>query len=174
MNSFFREVDHLLLSLPMLSCMAGGAACGFLQQLSYEPVKAAGWLGARVAIVLGVVCGVPLLVYSLAKLTFAKALNMLTLNQFESLKSFEEHSELQFNITLVTVSTLPLIVFALPHVIKTAYLTYQTYQQYQAIYDEFMESDLYLTLEALYTQIQQTFNPNQASPLEEAFVAEKI
>jgi hypothetical protein len=84
-----REVDHVILGLPMFTCMAVGAAGGLLQQSSYKPVKTAGWFGTHTAIILGVVCGVPLLVYSIAKVAFATALNELTLNCFDCIRSFK-------------------------------------------------------------------------------------
>lgn len=168
MMHVLREVDHVLLGLPMMACAGAGAIGGLMQQTPYAPVRAAGWLGARTAIVLGVVAGIPLLVYSLAKLTFAKTLNGMTFNYFDCLKSFEKHSELQFNITLVTVSTLPMIILALPHVIKAGIKAYQTYQQMQAVYDDFVQSDLYKNLLALYDQINQMFHPKATDLQDEA------
>src|SRR5690242_13121891 len=116
-----RDADHVLLGLPMLTCMAGGLGGGLLQQSSYQPLRAAGWFGTRAAIILGVVSGVPLLIYSLTKVIFANLLDELTFNRFECLKSFKEHSELQFTVTLVVVSALPLIVLSLPQMIEPAY-----------------------------------------------------
>jgi hypothetical protein len=157
MIQFLKEVDHVFLGLPMLTCAAAGALSGLLQQTPYAPVRAIGWLGCRTAIVLGVVTGIPLLMYSLTKLIFAKFLKVMTFNYFDSLKSFEKHAELQFNITLVTVSTLPLIIFALPHLIQASYKAYQNYHHLQAVYDEFSRSDLYKTLQNLYGQMNQIF-----------------
>lgn len=153
-----RDADHFLLGLPMLACMTGGAVAGFLQQTSIEPLKAVGWLGKHTAIILGVASGVPLMVYSFAKLTFAKILNTVTWNHFECLKSFKEHAEWQFNVTLIAVSALPLIVIALPHLIPAAYKSYKTYKECQKIIDELTKSDLYKTLTSLYTQSKQFFS----------------
>jgi hypothetical protein len=158
MNGILRDADHVILGLPMLTCMGIGAAGGLLQQFSYQPVKTAGWFGTHTAIILGIVSGVPLLVYSIAKIAFAKVLNELTLNRFDCIRSFKEHAEMQFTVTIVTVSALPLIVLALPHAIQGAYKAYQTYQEVQKVYDDFTQSDLYVTLRDLYTQINQLFN----------------
>jgi hypothetical protein len=159
MMYILRDIDHVLLGMPMLACMGGGVCGGLVQQSSYAPVKASGWLGTHTAIILGVISGIPLLAYSLAKVIFANVLNELTFNRFECLKSFKEHAELQFTVTLVIVSALPLIVLALPHMIQPAYKAYQTYQEYQKVYDDFIQSDLYLTLSNLYTQCRQLFSP---------------
>lgn len=161
MMYILREMDHLLLSIPLMACAGFGAVGGLLEQAPYTPVKASGWLISRTAIVLGVVTGIPLLVYSLSKLTFAKILNSVTFNRFESLKSFEQHAELQFTVTLVAVSTLPLIIFAIPHVIRAGFKAYQTYKEYQAVYNEFTESELFKTLSQLYVQINQALHPQQ-------------
>jgi hypothetical protein len=161
MVKVLNEVDHLLVGLPMLTCVAAGVGFGLLQQVEKRPLKAVGWLGTRAAIVLGAISGVPLLIYSLAKVIFAKALNVVTRNHFASLKSFEKHAELQFTVTLVTVSTLPVIVLALPQIIKKAHLTYQalkSFQKLKAVGNEFLASDLYKSLKDCYTQFKPVIN----------------
>ena len=103
--NILKEADHIILGLPVAAFSALGAASGFLEQNRFAPVRAMGWLGCRTAIVLGIISGLPLLVYSIAKTAFAKTLNAATFNRFEYLKAFEKHAALQLkkNISLITV-----------------------------------------------------------------------
>lgn len=157
MNNFTKNIDYIILGSPVLSCMGVGLAGGILQQKSYAPAKVVGWLGVHAAIVCGVASGLPLMVYSIAKFVFAKALNELTFRRSKYLNTFEEYSELQCKVTLFTISALPVIVLALPHVYKPAFKTYEKYKEFQKTYEEFKKSDLYNTLNTLYTQLNQIF-----------------
>lgn len=166
MMSILREADHLLLATPVLACATAGAVSGFMQQSSYAPVRAMGWLGCRMAVILGVVSGIPLLIYSISKVLFAKILNLATFHHFEALDSFEKHAEMQFAVSMVAVSTLPVIIFALPPIIEAGYKAYQAYHEIQKVKDEFLNSDLYKTLKNLYDQYQQYANAGQPVEIE--------
>lgn len=161
MMSILREADHLLLATPVFACATAGAVSGFMQQSSYAPIRAIGWLGCRMTVILGVVSGIPLLIYSISKVLFAKILNLATFHHFEALESFEKHAEMQFAVSLVAVSTLPVIIFALPPIIQACYKAYQVYNEFQKVKDEFLNSDLYKTLKNLYDQYHHYANPDQ-------------
>ena len=161
MMSFLKQADHLLLATPVLACASVGAASGFMEQSSYAPVRALGWLGCRSAIILGVLSGIPLLIYSVTKVLFAKVLNAITWNYFTKLQSFEKHAEMQFAISVIGVSTLPMAMFALPTILRAGYKAYQTYQEIQRVIDDFYNSDFYKSLRSLYDQYQQWINPNE-------------
>lgn len=159
---FLREFDHLLLATPVIASAGVGAASGFMQQSKQAPVQAIGWFGCRAAVILGVLSGIPLLTYSFTKVLFAKTLTFALGSRFEVLKSFEEHAEMQFSVSLIVVSTFPVMVFALPAILQTCYKTYQACKELQKVKDEFMNSDFYKTMSNLYEEYKKMSAANHA------------
>jgi hypothetical protein len=88
MTPLLKDADNLLLSLPILACATAGAVGRLMEQHSNPIIKGSGWLGSRISMVTGIISGVPLLVYNFAKTIFAKLLNTMTFNRFETLQNF--------------------------------------------------------------------------------------
>lgn len=163
MNKILSGIDHLVIGSPVLICGAVGVGFGFLEQSQNQIAKAVGFLGCRTAIILGVVSGLPVMIYSFAKTIFAKALNAGLGKQYKGLKDFAEQSEKQLNITLVAVAGYPIWILISPKIVRLLLVTYRTSQQIQAVIAAFFESEQYAQLKATYDQIQRLF-PSGSRP----------
>ncbi len=161
MTGYLKHIDHVILGLPLVVLTTIGAANGCLEKSPSSTVRTVGWLGVHTAILLGVVSGVPLLAYSLAKTIFAKFLNVMTFNHFKCLRSFQKDTEFQLNATFIIVSTLPLIVLALPQVIRACVKAYQIYARFQKVKEEFFQSELLINLTEAYQILQKILHPTE-------------
>ncbi|CUI16166.1 hypothetical protein PNK_0538 [Candidatus Protochlamydia naegleriophila] len=117
-----------------------------------------GWLGTRCAIVLSLVSGVPLLVYSIAKVIVLDALNSGAGGKIEGLKKYSEESKLRLNISLIGVSALPLLILSGPALIRAAYQTYLMYESTQEIIHHFRQSESFQALENSYHLLANLVN----------------
>lgn len=164
----FRELDHIILGIPAIVCSSFGVGGRFLEQSQNKVVHATGWLGCRAAIVLSILSGLPLIIYSFAKALLGKALNAITMERFVCLKDFKEHAEIQLNVTLITVSALPLIILSLPTVIPAAITAYKTYKEFAKAIQAVKDSDLFKTLQDLYYRLKGMNQLQQKEDMEEA------
>ncbi len=163
----FRELDHVILGTPVILCSAFGVGGRFLEQSDNKVAHATGWLGCRTAIVLSILSGLPLIIYSCAKALLGKALNAVTMERFACLRDFKEHAEIQLNVTLITVSALPLIILSLPTVIPAVITAYKTYKEVAKAIQAVKDSDLFKTLQDLYKQLKGLNQPQQKEEIEE-------
>lgn len=149
-----RELDHIILSTPVVVCTAVGVGGRFLEQSPNRVLHGIGWIGGRSAIILGVASGLPLLIYSFVKALIAKGLNAVTAERFVCLQDFKEHSEIQLNVVVIALSALPMITLSLPTVVPVAIKAYKTYHEFAKVIQAVKDSDLFLTLQKLYDQLK--------------------
>jgi hypothetical protein len=134
MTPLLKDADNLLLSLPILACATAGAVGRLMEQHSNPIIKGSGWLGSRISMVTGIISGVPLLVYNFAKTIFAKLLNTMTFNRFETLQNFAHFCELRLDIAIVALPSVPVAILSAPYVIRTGIKAYQIINQAKEIF----------------------------------------
>ena len=142
------SLDMLIFGSPMMPCSSIGIAGKVLEETELPILSELGWLASRSMIPLGMLSGIPLLVYSLAKTVIAKGLNGITFNQIKMLNKFSKFTEKQFMISAVAVSALPLFILSMPKAVKMAYQFYGL--SYLIIFDNVNRSRIFQTMEKHY------------------------
>lgn len=91
-----KNLDVILLSAPVLIPILTGIGFGHLQSYKNPVFKAVGYLGNRACVMLTVLFGMPVLLYSVAKFVLSKTLATLTFGKIRLIKRFAGFCENQF------------------------------------------------------------------------------
>ncbi len=104
LSTVLKNSDILLFSLPVAIPLALGVGCNVMEHSDKRVLQAIGWLGTRVCVILVVLTGVTLVVWSLAKTMFVHGLNAITCRRIESLKHWAEYFDIQNSIIMAGLS----------------------------------------------------------------------
>ena len=115
-----KEMDSILLCLPSAVCGALGVGMRYVEETEVPVIKEIGWLGSRSAIVVGTLCGTPLLVWTFAKAAFTKLCNGFTGGHFETLRGWEKHCNDRLNLVFQGLPLYPIFCMHMPSIIKSS------------------------------------------------------
>lgn len=106
-KSVVQNIDVALFSLPVVISCALGTGFNVMENSDKRILKTVGWLGTRCCILMTLTVGLPLVVWSIAKLFFAQMLNTVTLHKFSCLKAWTLYTNIQLNFVIAGLSVLP-------------------------------------------------------------------
>lgn len=115
----FRNIDSIVLSIPSAALGVVGVGMRYLEETEVPLIKEIGWFGSRSAIVLGTLCGAPLLVWTFAKAAFAKLLNGVTLEQCDTFKDLDNHCNQRLTLIFSGLPLYPIFCMHMPSIIRS-------------------------------------------------------